>query len=71
MDQSGAGGSPDLTKTTTSGRHGSFTRQLGQLFTRLAYGVAILLVAGATYSLLTDPGVQVAKSPDHRAKLTP
>ena len=62
MDQAGAGGSPDLTKTTTSGRHGSFTRQLGQLFTRLAYGVAILLVAGATYSLLTDPEFRLRRA---------
>ena len=57
-----AGKSSDQAKQESPARSGSLSRQLSLLLTRMVYGVTILLVAGATYNLLTDPQFRLQRA---------
>ncbi len=57
-----AGESADETKQEAAGQSGSLPRQLSLFFRRLVYGVVILLVAGATYNLLTDQQFRIQRA---------
>ena len=71
VEPADAGKSSDQAKQESPTRSGSLSRQLSLLLTRMVYGVTILLVAGATYNLLTDPEfrLQRAQITGHRPAL--
>ena len=62
VEPADAGGASDQAKQESPVRRGALSGQLGNLLTRLVYGVAILLVAGATYNLLTDPEFRLRRA---------
>lgn len=71
QDRPDAGESTAETKQEAAGRRGSLPRRLSLLFRRLVYGVVILLVAGATYNLLTDPQFRIQRAQITGHKLLP
>ena len=62
VEPADAGKSSDQAKQESPTRNGSLSRQLSLLLTRMVYGVTILLVAGATYNLLTDPEFRLRRA---------
>lgn len=62
VEPADAGQSSDQPEQESPTRGGSLPRQLSLLLTRMVYGVAILLVAGATYNLLTDPQFRLQRA---------
>ena len=62
IEPADAGKSSDEARQESPARRSSLSGQLGNLFARLVYGVTILLVAGATYNLLTDPQFRLQRA---------